>query len=98
AHSPLAPPPARQPLPGPSRLIFGNGRRLAELDSSEIEILRRQRLNRAISGGPAVLEVRDVPPLVGVDATHCLRDAPQERGIELRIEVGAGNPRPVKVG
>src|SRR5262245_49765613 len=88
--------PARHPVPCPARLVLRNRRRLAELDAAEVEVVGRQCLDRGVSSGPAVLEVRHVFPLVGVDATDGLADAPQERGIERGIEVGAGDPRAVK--
>src|SRR5262249_31376436 len=64
--------PARHPVPCPARLVLRNRRRLPKLDTTEVEVVGSQRLDRGVSSGPALLEVRHVFPLVGVDATDGL--------------------------
>src|SRR5437899_11529623 len=67
--------PARHPVPRPARLVLRNRRRFPELDAAEVEVVGCQRLDVGITGGPAFLEVRHVPSLVGLDATDSLDDA-----------------------
>src|SRR5437899_7203311 len=67
--------PARHPVPRPARLVLRNRRRLRELDAAEVEVVRCQRLDVGITGGPTFLEVRHVPSLVGLDSTDCPDDA-----------------------
>src|SRR6266536_1630347 len=59
--------PARHPLPRPARFVLGNGARLLELDATEVEVLRRERLDLGAAREIAD-EVGHVPALVGVDA------------------------------
>src|SRR6266511_2455026 len=88
--------PARHPLLRPARLVFWNRGRLPDLDAAEVEVVGCQRLNLGITGGPTFLEVRYVPPLVGLDVTDSPDDAPEKCGIELGIEIRACDPRPVE--
>src|SRR5437899_8477974 len=88
--------PARHPVPRPARLVLRNRGRLPELDAAEVEVVGRERLDRRIAGGPAFLEVRHVPSLVGLDATDSLDDAAEKRGVELGIEVRARDPGSVE--
>src|SRR6266545_43646 len=67
--------PARHPLPRPARLVLWNRGRLPDLDAAEVEVVGCQRLNLGITGGPTFLEVRYVPPLVGLDVT----DSPDDK-------------------
>src|SRR3989449_9760780 len=70
--------PARHPVPRPARLVLRNRRRLPELDAAEVEVVWSQRLDIGIAGGPALLEVRNVPSLVGLDTTDGPGDAPEK--------------------
>src|SRR2546426_11050042 len=86
--------PARHPVPRPARLVLRNRGRLPELDAAEVEVVRCERLDRGIAGGPTFLEVRHVPSLVGLDATNSPDDAAEKCGVALRIEVRACDPGP----
>src|SRR5947207_789322 len=59
--------PAGHPLPRPARLVLGDGGGLLQLDPAQVEVVGAQRVHVGMPG-PVAHEVRDVPPLVGVDA------------------------------